>query len=343
LKRIIISRTDNIGDVVLTIPMAGFIKSLLPDSTIIFLGKKYTKPVIDCCSNIDEFIDWNYLSSLSSKKRIKYFKQLKADAIIHVYPSYQISKLSKQAQIPYRIGTTRRLYHYLFLNKLIPLSRKKSDLHEAQLNLKLIEGLFNNEIKNLSCDEIFNYYGFTKIKELNNSFFEQLSPNLLNVIVHPKSKGSAREWGLDNFSILIQSLPPQKYKVFIAGTDDEAKEMEGFLNLFKNIAVNLTGKLSLEQYIALISKADCLIAASTGPLHIAAAAGIHALGLYAPMKPIYPKRWAPIGKNAHYLVKDIDCNKCRKSGVCECIRSISPEMVKNELDKYYDLKFLSKT
>jgi len=49
VKRIIISRTDNLGDVILTLPMAGILKQRFPDSTIIFLGKKYTKPLVDAC------------------------------------------------------------------------------------------------------------------------------------------------------------------------------------------------------------------------------------------------------------------------------------------------------
>ena len=55
LNKIILSRTDNIGDVVLALPMAGMIKKHYPDCKVIFLGRTYTKPIIDACENIDEF------------------------------------------------------------------------------------------------------------------------------------------------------------------------------------------------------------------------------------------------------------------------------------------------
>jgi heptosyltransferase-3 len=61
--------------------------------------------------------------------------------------------------------------------------------------------------------------------------------------------------------------------------------------------INLTGKLSLQQFIAFINHCDVLIAASTGPLHIASALGKKAIGLFAPMRPIHPGRWKPIGVN----------------------------------------------
>jgi hypothetical protein len=54
VKRIIISRTDNLGDVILTLPMAGILKSEIPGCYILFLGKKYTKPLVDACEHVDE-------------------------------------------------------------------------------------------------------------------------------------------------------------------------------------------------------------------------------------------------------------------------------------------------
>ena len=58
-KRVIISRTDSIGDVILTLPICHWLKSNFEDITIIFLGKSYTRPVIECCKDVDEFADWD--------------------------------------------------------------------------------------------------------------------------------------------------------------------------------------------------------------------------------------------------------------------------------------------
>ncbi|MDP1615244.1 MAG: glycosyl transferase family 9, partial [Methylococcales bacterium] len=54
---IIISRTDSIGDVILTLPVAAVLKQAFPDMVIGFLGTHYTKPIIDACAHIDVFID----------------------------------------------------------------------------------------------------------------------------------------------------------------------------------------------------------------------------------------------------------------------------------------------
>lgn len=320
MKRIIISRTDSLGDVILTLPMAGILKKYFPDSKIIFLGTKYSKPLIDACEFVDEFLDWGEI------KRRKDNKDFQADIILHVFPVKEIQKLAKKARIPVRIGSSHRWYSWLYCNKLVHYSRKKSNLHEAQLNLKLLEPLGIK--REYPVSELSGMYGLTKVP---------LSTNILppdprfKLILHPKSKGSAREWGLDNFSKLIALLPEDKFCIYITGTKEEGTLMKDFLIEHQNRVTNLTGQLSLTELLAVINSCDGLIAASTGPLHIAAALGKRAIGIYAPMRPIFPTRWAPLGKNATFLVLNKNCDACRKTGNCECIRAITPEEVLEKL------------
>jgi ADP-heptose:LPS heptosyltransferase len=82
---------------------------------------------------------------------------------------------------------------------------------------------------------------------------------------------------------------------------DDGRKLSEHFHLFHHQAVDLCGRLSLDEYITLISSSYALVAASTGPLHIAAACGIRAIGLYSPMRPIHPGRWKPIGKQAFFI------------------------------------------
>ena len=66
---ILLSRTDSIGDVILTIPMAGYIKQKLPEAKVFFLGKTYTKAIVESSEYIDEFINWDELSKLSKTEQ----------------------------------------------------------------------------------------------------------------------------------------------------------------------------------------------------------------------------------------------------------------------------------
>jgi len=313
----------------LTLPMAGILKKEFVNVEIFFLGKSYTKPIIQASSHIDFFLDYSEIEKLSLEKQVETFQKINADVIIHVFPNRKIAKITKQAKIPIRIGTGRRSFHWFTCNKKLYYSRKKSNLHEAQLNIKLLSAL---KIRtNYSLDEISDLYGMNKIKTLSNQFADMIDKNKMNLILHPKSKGSAREWGLDNFSTLIQILPKEKFNLFITGTESEGDQMKDFLEKYKNRVIDLTGKLSLTELIQFINQADGLLAASTGPLHIAASLNKIALGIFAPMRPIHPGRWQPIGKKADVFVLNKKCNKCKKTQDCECIREINPYHIKEKL------------
>ena len=139
--KIIISRTDNIGDVVLTLPMAAALKKKYPDCQLLFLGQSYLKPLIDCCENIDEFLDWDAISKMPGNEGAKALKNTGAEVFIHVFPRPEIAKMAYKAGIKYRIGTSHRFYNWLNCNKRVDFTRKDSLLHEAQLNFALLSPL----------------------------------------------------------------------------------------------------------------------------------------------------------------------------------------------------------
>jgi ADP-heptose:LPS heptosyltransferase len=316
--RIIISRTDSIGDVVLTLPVAAALKEAFPQSHILFLGRNYTRPVIDSCRFVDTFVSWDEIrQSTDPDGVVRSLAALNADAVIHVFPEKEICRAAKKARIPIRIATAGRFFTLSTCNRLLYIPRKNSTLHEAQLNLKLLRGLGIKHDYSLSA--IATMYGLVSGTSDRSS-----GSGKKRVILHPKSKGSAREWGLDNFGQLIDLLPPEKYSVIVTGTNEEGALMKGFLNQYSDRITDLTGKLTLRELMELIANSDALVAASTGPLHLASALGIQAIGIYAPMRPIFPRRWAPIGRRATFLVKEGNCSDCRKTGDCHCIREISP-------------------
>lgn len=323
---ILISRADSIGDVVLTLPMAGILKQILPGVKIIFLGKNYTRDVIALSEHVDEFISYDELAKKSFTEQIYFLREKNINAAVHVFPKADLARLFKKAGITLRIGTTNRLFHWFNCNKLIALSRKNSPYHEAQLNLKLITCLGAKE--HYELQEIIPYYGFTKVSELNKEFSNLIDDQKTNIILHPKSKGSAREWGLENFDHLIKQLPQEKYKIFISGTKEEGVALKDLINNNPQVT-DLSGKMNLQQFIAFIHACDGLIAASTGPLHIAAALGKKALGLFSPRRPIHPGRWMPLGIHAGHLIFDKNCPTCKKGKDCNCIQNISvSELIK---------------
>ncbi|HLF67082.1 MAG TPA: glycosyltransferase family 9 protein, partial [Gammaproteobacteria bacterium] len=303
--KILISRTDNIGDVILTLPIAGILKTTFPDCKIQFLARGYAGAVVKQCRYVDEFIDWEPLAQLSTQDLVTAFTQFKTDTILHVYPQSKIAKAAKKAGIKQRIGTSHRLYHWLTCNKRVNFSRKRSTLHEAQLNLNVLKPLGIN--KSASLEQLAQYTGLETSVTPSTKILAYLNPQRFNLVVHPGTNGNTKEWPTDHFVQLINTLPADQFNILITGTSKEQQQYQQSLLNKCPRATNLMGQLNLSELVDLLGAVDGIVVNSTGPLHIGAALGIHALGLFPPQPGKSPKRWGPIGKQAEYLVAEKPC------------------------------------
>jgi ADP-heptose:LPS heptosyltransferase len=327
----LVSRTDAIGDVVLTLPVCGRLKQLFPGCRVVLIGRTYTAAVAAACPWVDDFLNLDELVKLAEPAQIAALGDYAAAAIIHVFPNKILARLAQKAKIPLRIGTRNRWQHWLTCNRLVALSRRHSPLHEAQLNPKLLLPLGDSSEPSLA--QVAQLVRLQATEPLAESWQERLNqrqPDQLNIILHPRSRGSAREWGLDNFGQLARLLHQAGHRVFITGTAAEGEELAVWLQQNAPfLTADLTGQLSLPQFIAFIAAADGLVAGSTGPLHLAAALGRHALGLYPPIRPMHPGRWAPLGPHAEFMVFDKpSCDDCRKQPAsCTCIWAIAAAAV----------------
>jgi ADP-heptose:LPS heptosyltransferase len=327
---IISTRANKIGDVILSLPLATLLKQHFPEMTIGFIGTDYTRAVIEACSSVDVFIDEPHFLgqpvTLNSQP---------PECILHAIPVRKMAQRAKALKIPLRIGTSQRLYHWSTCNQFVRLSRKKSDLHEAQLNIKMLEPF---GIKtDFSLAEIAGLFALPDLGYLFTCTNVRLDDHKFKLIIHAKSGGSAHEWDLQHYIDLVNLLDTEKFQIFISGTAKEQTALQPLLDKVGHKVTNVSGLLDLPEFIGLIAKCDGLMACSTGPLHLAAVLGKHALGIYAPGRPIFPQRWGPIGKKAQVFVLDKECRACQKANSdCFCIQAIPPSEIKAALDLLYE-------
>lgn len=323
-EHIIISRTDNIGDVILTLPLAALIKKQWPNCKISFLARDYVADVVKLCYDIDHFISWDQLQNSSNEDAIAQFAD--ADWILHVFPNKDIAKLAKAAKIPHRVGTARRLYHWWTCNHRINFSRKNSPLHEAQLNLALLEPLRLSNL--LSLDEMTRLTHLTNCDHVNNAILPFIETNKFNLVLHPLTNGNTKEWPIKKFAELIESLDQEQFNIILTGGKNEITKLTQLTQQFPNIK-NAVGKLTLAEFINLLTHVNGVVVNSTGPLHIAAALGTNVLGLFPAEKGKDPGRWGPLGHNAQTLTAKT-CMNCQKhKNDCQCMESISIDQVKS--------------
>ena len=279
-----IARTDSIGDVIVTLPLCGFIKKHSPNTRIVFIGRSYTQAIVEACPYVDEFLNFDKHAE----------SNLNVDVCVFAFPDGEVMKWVKAQGVKKRIATGSRIASWKFSNNRVFFSRKNSDLHESQLNFYLLRPFGVEDIPGLEEIRLWHV-----LKPQVESPI-QLEPNKRSVVFHMLSKGSALNWSLHQYQELADLLPPADFNIYITGTEEEGVRIRKDFRFDSHI-IDLSGKLYLPQLIAFISSCETLLAASTGPLHIASAVGIRAIGLYPSKRPMHPGRWMPLGANATYL------------------------------------------
>lgn len=332
-EKILIIRTDRIGDLTLTLPLAAEIKKNKPNCTICFLVNNYTKSLVELNNFVDKVIA---ADSLSFFQILKFLLTEKFDSVLHVYPRAKFAWGTFLAGIKNRIGTGYRWYSFLF-NKKIFEHRKSGDKHELEYNFNLISMLGISTHPNYDSVD-FNIHpkqsDLTLIYEIFNKY--SLNNGKPTIILHPGSGGSAIDLPfnkiLELITILAQSL---QFNIILTGSKAE-KELCNKLTISNNV-LNFSDRFNLSELVALISKADVLIANSTGPIHLAAALNIFTIGFYPKFNECSAKRWGPYSNKRFIFEPEIDCKECNRKQ-CEslnCMNSIDVKKVFKTINKIF--------
>lgn len=292
LKHILISRTDKIGDVILTLPMIPEIKRLSPSSKIsLFISNKLGN-LLNGYEGVDNIFYYEDVVD----NLLNFFKSNDFDTIINVFPRKDIAVASFRAGIKTRVGTAYRFYSFLF-NERIKEHRKYAVKHESEYNLNLLSFL-NKEI---SFEKIFHLsYTDSEYRDLKNKLSKHFNLDTKYIIIHPGSKGSAVDLPVNKLIELAEYVKTKYplFKIVITGLDQESNVTSLFPLKLGGDIINLTGMLDLREMMILIDKCKLFVSNSTGPIHIAGALNRKIIGFYPNSAPMNAVRWKPLSNQA---------------------------------------------
>ncbi|CAM5706110.1 hypothetical protein SALBM135S_07680 [Streptomyces alboniger] len=103
------------------------------------------------------------------------------------------------------------------------------------------------------------------------------------VVLHPGAGAPARAWGAGRAAEAVALLADSGHRVVVTGGPEESaltRRVSG------DTAVDLGGRTDLRTLSGVLRTADAVIAGSTGPLHLAAAAGTSVVSLHCPELPV---------------------------------------------------------
>ena len=314
VKKILLVRTDRIGDVVLSLPMLALLKQKFADARISVMVRPYTRELVENHSCVSDVILWDERKNISSY--VTLLREKHFDIALLPYPRYNLALISFLAGIPLRVGTGYRWYSFLF-NKRIYEHRKDAKRHEVEYNLNLLTTIgiktetapvFEFSISDEASSRVEKILAHDKVKKF--------------IVLHPGSGGSARDWSIERFAMLGDSLQKQNdIRVVLTGGKNEEDLVASLVSKMKSKPVNYSGKFSLQELGALCKRAEVFVSNSTGPLHIASMLGTPVVAFYPPIIQCSPERWGPYtGRKKVFTADNKKCELCKgdpcRSNIC---------------------------
>ncbi|HCO39498.1 MAG TPA: ADP-heptose--LPS heptosyltransferase [Aquificaceae bacterium] len=305
--RILLWQTAYLGDVVLATPLIKSLKKNFPKAHIAFVGRSFIK----------ELLKGFDIELIPFDKRIKEsFEMLEKIKDYHVAISPHISARTALilffSGIPIRIGFDRSELSWLYTHRI----KHRWDMHEVDRNLELLKPLGIKNFERLPALMVE--------EEEKRKAIEKFNLPREFVVISPFSNFPLKEWSLENWLELVKRI---RLPVVVVGKE----RGEAFKD---SSVINLVGKTSLRELMAVISLSKAVISCDSSPVHIANALGVPAISIYTATSPDYG--FYPL--KGYYLKPDLWCSPCSpnpkrcKTGTQACLNKVRVEDVLEKLE-----------
>ncbi len=313
-NRILITRTDRIGDLVVSTPIFQMIREKFPQAHVAVCIFREQRELIQGNPFVDEIFlyeklgrEKNWLGQLRFSQMIRLKK---FDTAIHLHATNRMHIMSWLAGIPIRIGYNRRVAWAL--TQVHPYDKKEGRKHESEYLFDLVSAALSlpagvaplplpfvpvSAGALLSVQNLLSQVGVTENKKL--------------VVIHPSASDASKMWPAEKFAELIKLLGTESasgsYLRWISVGDSKASEQTQKISALSGVPViNLCRELSLGMLAALFKKSQLVISNDSGPAHIAAAVGTPTVSVFGRWQPgLNAERWCPMGKHVAVVTPEI--------------------------------------
>jgi heptosyltransferase II len=327
-KKILVMRYRFIGDTVLTVPFLRNLRAAYPAAQIDLMLEPFSGQVIEGCPYIDRIIPFElktihkYSTSSERGKWGAYLhyrnliRKERYDAVFVLKRSISSALLVWAACVPRRIGFATEGRQF-FLTDPVPY---RHDQHEVENFLDCLRAvavpigsthleLWNTPDQEKKAWELFAQAGW--------------KDGDLKVVIHAAASLAAKQWPLERFATVMRSLR-DKYGakfVYTGATGDSSLyqeiERQGPFN-----GLNLCGITTVRENIAVYRACGLFFGVDSGPMHMAAAAGVPVVALFGPTDE---RKWGPWGSGHVIVSKYLACHPCKphKCSDHQCMEQIS--------------------
>lgn len=331
-NKILIVRTDRLGDVVLSTPVIKNLRLSFPKSHIAFICRPYTRDALEGNPGLDEVIIYDkygkHKSLWASIKFSFYLRKKKFKLAIILHPTNRIHLITFLAGIPERVGWDKKLGK--LLTKRIKHTKQEGKKHELEYTLDLLMGL-GIPIKHTDTYFPITSKARTTVEQLLEG--EGIGEGDKFIVINPSASCPSKRWPQERFQEVIKLLKSRvSFKIIVITSQSEREFGERLVG--DSGVIDLRGSLSIPELGALLKRAALFISNDSGPVHIAASFNTPVISIFGrDDSGLSPLRWGPRGEKSFCFHKDVGCVKCLAHNCIKdflCLQEITPQEIVDE-------------
>ncbi len=330
--KVLLTRTDRLGDLVLSLPAVDLLARARPDWELHLMVAPAARPLVAHHPGLARV--WTWRDDLAPAERRTLGEALRReafDAAVLLQYRRELAMLLRGAGVRRRHGPWSKPSSWLLLNRGVRQARSRRDAHEADLNTALVAALLGPDAGPASLPRL---HPAPDALAAGREFRRARAGDAdVVAFVHPGSGGSALDWAPERFAALAGILAARPgWKVFVTGAGGDAAAVAAVQRQLDPRVEVLLDAFDLAGLLGVLAAGDVFVGPSTGPLHLAAALDLAAVGLYPPVRTMAPGRWGPRGRWTETLVPAVDCpaNRTCLGARCphwNCLNGLEPAAV----------------
>ncbi|MCB1737824.1 MAG: putative lipopolysaccharide heptosyltransferase III [Gammaproteobacteria bacterium] len=362
IRRILVIKSRNIGDVLLTGPLISSLRALYPKAEITALVKAGTEEMLLDHPHLNQVIV--YPTPQPNESRIGFrlrdlrwqygLRKRQFDMVINTTEGERGALTARLSNAPIRVGWRLTRSTGWRRNLLThPQDPREGKRHTVIRNLDLLGIPPEDQDRRVRLQ--FADADLTRVDTLLRVNGRQEDRPL--AWIHPASRWFFKCWTAEGMSAVIEHLGKRGFDVVLTSGPDhrERYQVRSIRDLCRcpSGPIDLSGRLTLKETAALAHRADLFFGVDTAPMHIAAAMDIPVVALFGPSGTFdwgpWPNDWA--GSDTPYPLQHgvqhagphtviqkawacVPCGKdgCNGSKKSQCLDEMSPEEVIPRLD-----------
>jgi heptosyltransferase II len=306
IGKIFVRSTNWIGDAVMTTPAMGAVRAAFPQAEIVVAANPTVAELLRHHPDCDRLLVYDKEGPHHGFTGLLRFaaeiRRERFDLAILFQNAVRAAIMTSLAGVPRRAGYTTDGRAFLLTHRVRGWRRARR-LHHTDYYCRMLAGLGieggHGQLK-LHCTE-----------EEQSWAREQLGAGWWVAINPGATYGSAKRWFPDRFAEVADCLAEDfSARILLVGGPNERGIGEEVVSKMRATPLNLAGRTSVRQLMALLSQCRLLVTNDSGPMHVAAAFGVPIVAIFGSTDHTTT---SPLSASCRIVRKPTACAPCLKT------------------------------